>query len=78
MNKSSYDPIILPNIKAYQATCKTLGAPSEVMDIGTEAIPKELEWGEVLLSLFASPRACADVRAACSLCRSLSTSARRP
>ena len=47
VNKSSYDPVLLPNIKAYQVTCKALGSPNEVLDLGTEAIPKELEWGEV-------------------------------
>ena len=55
VNKSSYDPVLLPNIKAYQVTCKALGSPNEVLDLGTEAIPKELEWGEVSFAM----RSCA-------------------
>ena len=47
VNKSSYDPVLLPNIKAYTVTVKQLGAPADVLDLGTEAVPKELEWGEV-------------------------------
>ncbi len=30
-----------------QVSCKALGAPSEVLEVVTEAIPKALEWGEV-------------------------------
>jgi hypothetical protein len=47
VNKSSYDTVLLPNIKAYTVTVKELGAPSTVLDLGTEAVAKELEWGEV-------------------------------
>ena len=68
MNKSSYEAVVLPNIKAYQVSvcssravvlmalnartrsqvkCTSLGAPSETLEVETEAIAKELEWGEV-------------------------------
>ena len=46
VNKSSYDPVLLPNIKAYTVTVKELGAPADMLDLGTEAVAKELEWGE--------------------------------
>ena len=61
VNKSSYDPVVLPNIKAYRVTCTSLGAPSEVLDIATEAIPKELEWGEVRACVGTSRRTCDSV-----------------
>ena len=72
VNKSSYDPVLLPNIKAYQVTCKALGSPNEVLDLGTEAIPKELEWGEVricnahlcLRGLSVSPQVLVHIQAA--------------
>ena len=38
-----------------QVRCKEAGAPKEVLSVGSEAIPPALEWGEVLLSIRATP-----------------------
>jgi trans-2-enoyl-CoA reductase len=38
-----------------QVRCKEAGAPKEVLSVGSEAIPQALEWGEVLLSVRATP-----------------------
>jgi len=55
VNKSSYEAVVLPNIKAYQARARALGDPAAVLELQTEAIAKELEWSEVLVSLRAAP-----------------------
>jgi len=53
--KSSYDAVPLPPIKAYQVSCKDLGKPKDVLELNSEAIPAELEWGEVLVNVRAAP-----------------------
>lgn len=55
VNKSSYEAVLLPSIRAYQVRCNALGTPSETLEVITEAIPKELEWGEVLVNIRAMP-----------------------
>lgn len=40
---------------ASQVRCNALGAPSESVEVVTEPIPKELEWGEVLVNIRAMP-----------------------
>ena len=53
--KSSYEAVPLPSIKAYQATCKVLGKAKEALELSCEPIPQALEWGEVLVSIRATP-----------------------
>lgn len=53
--KSSYDAVPLPPIKAYQVQCNDLGKPKDVLELGSEPIPAELEWGEVLVNVRAAP-----------------------
>ena len=53
--KSSYDVVTLPQIRAYQATCKALGKPKESLELVCEPIPQALEWGEVLVNIRAAP-----------------------
>jgi len=53
--KSSYDAVPLPPIKAYQVQCNDLGKPKDVLELGSEPIPAELEWGEVLINVRAAP-----------------------
>lgn len=38
-----------------QARCKAPGQPKEVLEMEPEAIPGQLEWGEVLVSMRAAP-----------------------
>ena len=45
--KSSYDAVPLPPIRAYQVQCNDLGKPKDVLELGSEPIPAELEWDEV-------------------------------
>lgn len=33
-----------------QVSCKDLGKPKDVLELNSEAIPAELEWGEVTLA----------------------------
>jgi trans-2-enoyl-CoA reductase len=44
-----------------QVRCKRAGTPKEVLEMGTEALPAELEWGEVLVSMRAVPINPADI-----------------
>eukprot|EP00890_Picochlorum_soloecismus_P003206 jgi/Picsp_1/3887/NSC_01399-R1_trans-2-enoyl- mitochondrial len=53
--KGSYEPVPLPQIKAYMVKCQRAGLPKEVLTLGMEEIPKELEWGEVLVSMRTAP-----------------------
>lgn len=38
-----------------QVRCKAAGAPKAVLELGAEALPQSLEWGEVLLSVRYAP-----------------------
>lgn len=49
--KGSYDAVPLPAIKAYTVLCQRGGLAKEVLTLGTEPIPEELEWGQVLVSV---------------------------
>ena len=40
---------------APQVWCKVAGAPKTVLEVGAEALPAALEWGEVLLSVRYAP-----------------------
>jgi len=53
--KGSYEPVPLPQIKAYMVKCQRAGLPKEVLTVDMEEIPKELEWGEVLVSMRTAP-----------------------
>lgn len=61
--KGSYDAVPLPKIKAYTVRCKAPGQPKEVLEMEPEAIPGQLEWGEVLVSMRAAPINPADLDA---------------
>ncbi|XRB25437.1 J domain-containing protein [Pseudoscourfieldia marina] len=58
--KSSYEAVPLPPIRAYQVRCNSLAmggvaAAKDALEIVSEAIPSELEWGEVLVNIRAAP-----------------------
>lgn len=53
--KSSYEAVPLPPIRAYQVRCTSIGSPQESLEVVSEAIPAELEWGEVLVNIRAAP-----------------------
>ncbi|KAI7836141.1 hypothetical protein COHA_009971 [Chlorella ohadii] len=53
--KGTYDAVPLPKIKAHTVRCKAAGAPKAVLELGAEALPQSLEWGEVLLSVRYAP-----------------------
>ncbi|PRW34018.1 trans-2-enoyl- reductase [Chlorella sorokiniana] len=53
--KGTYDAVPLPKIKVHTLRCKAAGAPKSVLELGTEALPQSLEWGEVLLSVRYAP-----------------------
>ncbi|GAB4823140.1 hypothetical protein N2152v2_010186 [Parachlorella kessleri] len=53
--KGTYEAVPLPKIKAYTVRCEGAGAPAKVLTVGTEPIPAELEWGQVLVSVRATP-----------------------
>ena len=44
VNKGSYEEVMLPKVRAYQAN---VTGPNAI-EMGSEAIPASLEWGEVL------------------------------
>ena len=62
--KSSYEAVPLPPVRAYDVKCKKLGQPRDVLERDSEAIPAELEWGEVLVNIRAAPINAADLYAA--------------
>lgn len=53
--KGSYESVPLPRVKAYAVRCKEAGPPKAALELGTEALPPALEWGEVLLSVRFAP-----------------------
>jgi mitochondrial enoyl-[acyl-carrier protein] reductase / trans-2-enoyl-CoA reductase len=59
--KGSYDAVPLPKIKAFAVRCRRAGPPKEVLTLGAEPIPAELEWGQVLVSIRVAPLNPADV-----------------
>lgn len=59
--KGSYDAIPLPKIKAYTVHCSRAGPPKEVLAVDSDPIPAELEWGQVLVSIRATPVGPADL-----------------
>ena len=46
VNKGSYEEVMLPKVRAYQAN---VTGPNAI-EMGSEAIPASLEWGEVLVN----------------------------
>lgn len=44
-----------PNLRHPQVRCSKAGKPKEVLSLATEALPGELEWGQVLLSMRVVP-----------------------
>eukprot|EP00899_Mesostigma_viride_P018506 jgi/Mesvir1/26657/Mv20446-RA.1 len=55
VSKASYEAVPLPPIKAYTARVTRLGRPVEVVELSPEAIPSQLEWGEVLINMQCIP-----------------------
>lgn len=53
--KGSYDAVPLPRIRAHVVQCSGSGRPAEVLSVGAEDLPAELEWGQVLLSVRYAP-----------------------
>ncbi|KAK3281133.1 hypothetical protein CYMTET_11062 [Cymbomonas tetramitiformis] len=53
--KSSYEAVALPKIEAFEVKCADLGKPKDSLELKSEAIPVELEWGEVLVNVRAAP-----------------------
>lgn len=53
--KGSYEPVVLPKIKAYTVMCQRAGLPKEVLTVDMQDIPAQLEWGEVLVSMRVMP-----------------------
>lgn len=52
VNKGSYNEIILPKIRAYQANVVSVrDVPTKSISIASEPIPSTLEWGEVLVNV---------------------------
>lgn len=52
--KGSYDTVPLPNIRAYQVVCNGHGPARDVLELSSEPVPGELEWGEVLINIRAA------------------------
>jgi trans-2-enoyl-CoA reductase len=59
VNKGSYDEVVLPKIRAYQASVTAANA----IKLGSAAIPPTLEWGEVLVNVRVAPINPADIDA---------------
>ena len=63
VNKGSYNEVILPKIRAYQANVTSLREhPTRSIAIVSEPIPATLEWGEVLVNVRVAPINPADIR----------------
>ena len=63
VNKGSYNEVMLPKIRAYQANVTSLREhPTRSIAIASEPIPATLEWGEVLVNVRVAPINPADVR----------------
>lgn len=48
-------PARCPTHPTPQLRCRAAGAPKQVLELASEALPAALEWGEVLLSLRYAP-----------------------
>ena len=66
VNKGSYEEVMLPKVRAYQAN---VTGPNAI-EMGSEAIPASLEWGEVLVNVRVTPINPADIDAKNLLARS--------
>ncbi|KAK2078239.1 hypothetical protein QBZ16_004108 [Prototheca wickerhamii] len=53
--KGSYDAVPLPRIRAHVVRCSGPGRAAEVLSLGAEDLPAELEWGQVLVSVRYAP-----------------------
>lgn len=53
--RSSYETVALPSGTAYVATCVSVGKPQSSVSVAAQDLPKELEWGEVLVLLKYAP-----------------------
>ena len=66
VNKGSYEEVMLPKLRAYQAN---VTGPNAI-EMGSEAIPASLEWGEVFVNVRVTPINPADIDAKNLLARS--------
>ena len=53
--KGSYEAVPLPRIRAHVVRCSGPGRAAEVLSLGAEDLPTELEWGQVLVSVRYAP-----------------------
>jgi trans-2-enoyl-CoA reductase len=53
--RGSYEAVPLPRVRAHAARARAAGPPKDVIALGLEALPAELEWGRVLVSWRAAP-----------------------